>query len=217
MSFSYSKDLTDQQRDSIQRKLLAWGAENYRAFPWREQGVSAYEVLLSECLLRKTRANSVVPVYTELVTRYPDVTKLSRARVSTLERIVRPLGLHKIRSKALKDLATKVVKEHDGEIPLGEESLAGLPHCGRYTANAVLCFYAQEDRALVDSNIERFLCRHFGFEPVIEIHKADDMWEFMQGLLPSGCAREFNYALLDYCALVCTSRKCLCGAEIGEM
>ena len=136
---------------------------------------------------------------------------MSRARVSTLEKILQPLGLFRIRAKGLKEMSKIISEKHGRKVPKNEKAIIALPHSGRYTANAVLCFCHGEDRAIVDSNIQRFLCRHFGFKPVVEIHKADHLWDFMASLLPKGKSREFNYALLDYCALVCTSRKCKCG------
>ncbi|MDI6854378.1 MAG: A/G-specific adenine glycosylase [Deltaproteobacteria bacterium] len=197
-------------REFFTSEILRWGKANFRSFPWREPGTSGYQILVSEVLLRKTRAESIVPVYERLLALYPGFSELAGANQSTLENLLKPLGLFRIRSRALKSIAEEVVTRHGGQLPQDEIALAALPHCGRYIANAILCFHFGEDRAIVDSNVHRLLCRHFGFDPVVEIHKADHMWEFMKSLLPPGKGREFNYAVLDFCSLICTARNPKC-------
>lgn len=210
MCFKISRPLSLKILRYIQRTILSWGKVNFRDYPWRKDCATPYEVLLSEYLLRKTRADSVIPVYRELLKKYPEIVDLSKANQKTLERILRPVGLYRVRAKALKDMSSIIVKDHKGKIPHDEKSIARLPHSGRYITNSFLCFCFNDDRPIVDTSVQRFLCRHFGFEPVVEIHKADHMWEFMKKLLPRGRSREFNYSLLDYCSIICTSKECLC-------
>lgn len=216
MSFKYSRPLTSTETHRIRRRLLRWGRENGRDFPWRGPKTSAYEMLVAEMLLRKTRADSVASIYGNFLFEYATVRDLATASISSLEELIRPLGLFRIRARALRAMAVQILEQYDGEVPQGQQAIRSLPHCGRYIANAVLCFHFGEDRPVVDRGVERLLCRHFGFEGVTELHKANEMWDFMGRLLPPGRAREFNYALLDYCAFVCTTSEDRCGGDIGE-
>lgn len=49
------------EREFFTSEILRWGKANFRSFPWREPGTTGYQILVSEVLLRKTRAESIVP------------------------------------------------------------------------------------------------------------------------------------------------------------
>lgn len=63
----------------FQKLVLAWGHQNKREFPWRAINSTSYQVLVSEMLLRKTKAEAAASVYSELISRYPDPTALAEA------------------------------------------------------------------------------------------------------------------------------------------
>ena len=193
---------------------MDWGRNNYREFPWRKPTVSPYESIVAEMLLRRTRAETVKKVYLHFTHQYPDFISLSKASVSDLKELLNPIGFSNVRSNAFKEIATTVTRDHNGALPADETYISNLPHCGRYTANAVLCFSFGQKRAIIDAPIHRMMCRHLGFLPVTEIHKADELWDFMARLVPESYPRECNYALLDYCAIVCTPRVCKCSNSI---
>jgi A/G-specific adenine glycosylase len=48
--------------ETYQHRLLSWGKQNARRFPWRET-VDPYSVLIAEIMLHRTQAIQVVPVY----------------------------------------------------------------------------------------------------------------------------------------------------------
>lgn len=56
----------------IRKILLKWGAENYKNFPWRNTE-NKWHALLAEMLLQRTRVKAVVPVYRELIEKYPEI------------------------------------------------------------------------------------------------------------------------------------------------
>lgn len=155
-------------------------------------------------LLRKTRAEAVDKVIRLLIQRYPSPEKLSRARVAHLIQILNPLGLHRVRSRALKDVASRLKGVSARKFLSEYDNIVSLPHVGRYTANAVLCMCYGKQIPMVDGNIVRLMHRVFGIRKPIEIHKADYMWEFVAKLIPKGRAREFNLGMLDLAAMVCT-------------
>jgi A/G-specific adenine glycosylase len=194
-------------------ELMSWGRTHYRSFPWRERGADPYLVFIAEFLLRKTSADAVRVALPNLVGSWPSFRELAQAQRDELEATLRPLGLHRVRAQALHSIANTIVSEHRGRLPVATDSIVQLPHCGRYIANAIACIVAGADTPIVDSSIQRFLVRHFGFAPATEIHKADALWEFCARAVPLGYGREFNFALLDYCALVCRPRDDSCGVR----
>ena len=215
MPFSYTPPLTGGEKIDVQKRLLSWGEENFRSYPWRIEGLSDYQIFLAEFLLRKTKAESVIPVYQKLLNKYSSFVDLAKSKIEDLSEILKPIGLYNIRSRALIEIAEIINSQFGGCVPVDQNLIRNLPECGRYIENAFLCFYLNKHLPIVDRNISRFLNRHFHFENPIELHKADHLWEFMSTIIPENYSREFNYALLDYCSLVCTPRLCKCGSVIG--
>jgi A/G-specific adenine glycosylase len=161
-------------------------------------------------LLRKTRAASVQAVIERFLAEYPDPVALAGADTRALERLLQPLGLHRIRARALKKVASSLITSHRGEVPRSEEALLRLPHVGKYAANAVLCFSFGLRRPIVDANVVRIDSRVFGVSVPGEVHRADALWAFAGRLLPRVRFGEFNMALLDLGGVVCTARHASC-------
>ena len=122
---------SDDERRFI-RRLLRWGREHRRSFPWREEA-DPFRVLVAEILLQRSRGTTVAPVYTELWRRWSDAAALSRARVDSIRAVIRPLGLLR-RAETLKQLAAEVVAI--GRVPSTLEGLLELPGVGLYAASA---------------------------------------------------------------------------------
>lgn len=196
--------LCSLQAKPFVEKLLDWGEENYREFPWREKARSPYEVFVAEMLLQRTSAESVEPVYQEFIERYPDLNALSSANKGEIAELLQPLGLHNKRAKALRDITSQLVFSG---IPDTEGKLLDLPHVGPYVANATLCFGYGQRRPIVDTNVARIYSRIFDIEIMDEqLHEDNYLWDFAESLLPSENYRSYNLALLDLGAKVCTAR-----------
>lgn len=199
---------------AFRRRLLAWFDSNRRRFLWRRRRVTAWQILVSEFFLRKTGAPQADPIIRALLARAPNPRAMARMRQSEIRKIIQPLGLQNVRAKAIHEIANRIVKEHSGRVPRDPEVLAALPHVGRYMVNSIFTVAFGQPQPIVDANIMRMLHRIWGFENAIEIHKADDLWAFMERLMPkrnAELAKEFNWALVDFGALICTARNPRCG------
>ena len=100
-----------------------------------------------------------------------------------------------------------VVERHGGALPGDLEALRALPGVGPYTARAVLAFAFERDVGVLDVNAARVVMRAVaGRRPTpTELQRlADD-------LVPSGRAWEWNQAVLDLGAQICTARAPDCG------
>jgi len=144
----------------LHRRLLRWHARHGRTFPWRSDA-SPYRILVSEVLLQKTTGPQVADIFEQFVERYPTPRALARGRVSTMARLVAPLGLVK-RAEWLRSIGRELVDRFDGEVPAGSSDLLSLPGVGPYGANAVRCFAFGERVAIVDRNVWRVLSRVLG-------------------------------------------------------
>lgn len=186
--------------------LLAWGPKNIRAFPWRDEGTTPYEILVAELLLQQTRSSTVSRVLPDLLEEYPDIESLATSEPEDIASIIRPLGLYNERSRALHEIGRRL---RDTGIPDGEEELLELPQVGRYVANATLCFGLGRASPIVDSNIKRVYSRLLG-EEYNDKASTERLWNLAETVLPDDEAELFNLALLDFGATICTDSSPSC-------
>lgn len=182
-----------------------------RDFPWRDKGTTPFEILVAEMLLRQTQAIQVAAVWPSLRERYPGPRELAAADQSALVELLTPLGLGNQRAKALREMSTELIRKHRGRVPRKIEALLALPHVGLYAAHATACFAFGQRVPVVDTNVLRVLGRVFGEKYGLDNRRAPKAWQVAQEIMPpKGSAREHNYGLLDFSALVCTPKKPLC-------
>jgi A/G-specific adenine glycosylase len=199
------------ERAAFHDALLSWFAVNGRVFPWRERR-NAFEILLAEKLLQQTAARpAVVAVYGRLLECFPTPEKLAAADVQSLEALIKPLGF-KYRARELPVMAQALVARYEGNVPDSLDQLIALPGVGDYAARAVLSFAYDQDVPVVDTNVARWLYRLDGVPGPLPSNPArkKSLIARAADLVPVGKSREWNYAVLDLCALVCKAGTPLC-------
>jgi A/G-specific adenine glycosylase len=182
----------------IAASLVKFYREHGRTFPWRLDR-QPYSTALVEILLTKTRAESVVPVYSLLLARYPSPIELAASDPSDLEKLIGRLGLSRKRAKSLRGLASALV---DGGLDVlsDPESSISLPGIWRYGSRAIACFAYGKAVGIVDANVRRVLTRAFALRLTrgARIHLLADA---IAGSAKD--AADANYGLLDIGALFC--------------
>lgn len=197
-------------RTALQERLLEWHRRYGRAaLPWRAVR-DPYYTLVSEFMLQQTQVERVVPSFVAFVERFPDVASLARASVADVLRQWRGLGYNS-RAVRLKGVAEAVVERHGGAIPSDGPALRALPGVGPYTAAAIRAFAFGIDDAPVDTNIRRIVHRLFYGVEYPRSVAARELDQRARALVPSGEAHDWNSALMDLGATICTARapKCL--------
>lgn len=190
---------------SFQKKLLRWHKNHRRNFLWRRNPIP-YKVLVSEILLQKTNAEKVEPAFRELITKYPSIKSLSKADLRSLKKLIKPLGLL-YRAERMRNVAREIEGRHKGRIPDNQKDLLALKGVGLYVANAVLCFGYGKRYPIFDTNVERIFTKELKIESKLSRSRTDKkMWESALEVLPRRNFKEFNFALLDYSALVYPKR-----------
>jgi A/G-specific adenine glycosylase len=199
-SGAYGADVprSDEERRFV-RRLLRWGRENRRSFPWRDEG-DPFRILVAEILLQRSRGSTVGPVYTELCRRWPDASSLSMARVDSIRSVIRPLGLVR-RAETLKALATQVVAL--GGVPSKLEGLLELAGVGLYAASATRAVAFERRQATVDGVTARVYRRYFGLDDATPASADKDLWAVVERVTPTAGVREWNWSVLDLAATVC--------------
>jgi len=192
----------------IGEKILVWWYRHRRDYPWRCER-DPYKILIAEVMLQRTRAEQVVPVYLEFVSRYPTVEDLARARLEDVQRYFAKLGLQWRAQKVL-EMAVYIVNRFGGKLPQAEEDLLEIPGVGEYIAEAVLVFAYGADRVVVDTNVVRIVERLFCAKSRGEGRRDPEIRKIAYLLLVPGKAKELSWALIDFGALLCRSTRPLC-------
>ncbi len=209
-SFSASSASQSEYTKRVQNSLLQWYAAEKRSLPWRETSDS-YAVLVSEIMLQQTQVDRVLPKYFQFLAAFPTLEALANACTADVISIWVPLG-YNMRAVRLQSIARQVIAEYSGCIPDTIEELLKLKGVGRYTAGAIACFAYHKQVATVDTNIRRVLHRiFFGLEhPEPKLNDAQMLLHAEQ-VLPEDEAYNWNQALMDLGATLCTSNNPRCG------
>ena len=181
-----------------------WYKTRGRSFPWREEGVSPFGMLLAEVLLKQTRAEMVATVWPALARKYQSPASLESASPEELYHDIACLGFGRQRVTGLRQLSAAITGA--GHIPSEPGDLMEFPHVGVYSAHALACFAFGHRVPVVDLSIVRVLSRLVGIEPPSDIRRAPEVWEIAESLLPDREVREHNYGLLDFAADICKAR-----------
>lgn len=189
--------------------LLQWYAREQRALPWRETD-DPYAVLVSEIMLQQTQVDRVLPKYRQFLAAFPTLLALAEAPTAEVISAWVPLGYNR-RAVSLQAIARQVIAQFDGRIPASIDDLLTLKGIGRYTAGAIACFAYRKQVATVDTNIRRVLHRiFFGLEyPEAKLDEKQ-MLAFAEHALPANEAYNWNQALMDLGATICTSNNPRC-------
>lgn len=185
---------------TFQRRLLAWSEATRRDLPWRRTR-DPWAILVSEAMLQQTQVSRVVPRYAAFLEAFPTPRACADAPLAEVVRLWEGLGYNR-RAVHLHRAAETLVAEHGGEVPDDLDALLELPGVGPYTARAVLTFAFERDHGVLDTNAARVLARAVSGRPMTRSRAqslADD-------LVPTGRAWEWNQAVLDLGATVCTKR-----------
>lgn len=192
--------------------FVKWFHKHGRKFPWRKEGTTPFALLITEMLLRQTRAGGVAKLWDCFFHRHPDAHTLAQADKTELESLISILGFGKMRAEALIGAAQWLVTNHGGQVPEDASELVKIPHVGSYAAHAVLCFAYGHKKEIVDVNVLRFFSRYYGIDVKADIRRNPNVVKLALEALPRerNKAAEHNYGLLDFTAEICKSGRPRC-------
>ena len=162
-------------------------------------------------MLQQTTVAAVVPYFVRFIAALPDVRALAAADEQQVLKLWEGLGYYR-RARHLHAAAKKLVAAQNGEIPDDVEVMAELPGVGRYVLGAVLSQAFDRQLPIVEANSLRVLARLFGYRgnPREGVGKAW-AWSAAESILPRKRVGDFNQALMELGALVCTPVAPACG------
>jgi A/G-specific adenine glycosylase len=194
----------------FQRKVLDWFAVHGRHdLPWQGSG-DPYRVWVSEIMLQQTRVATVIPYFERFMARFPDVTTLADAPLDEVLHHWSGLGYY-ARARNLHQAAQCIRDDHAGVFPGDFDQVVALPGVGRSTAGAILSLGCGQRHAILDGNVKRVLARVQAVEgwpgqPAV----AARLWEQAERLTPKTRVAEYNQAMMDLGATLCTRSRPAC-------
>ena len=190
-------------------ELLVWYRVAKRDLPWR-RSKDPYRIWVSEIMLQQTRVDTVIPYYERFMAKFPTIEALAAAPEEEVLKAWEGLGYYS-RARNLQAAAREVCELHGGTVPDDPQQIAALRGVGPYTAGAILSIAYNRPEPAVDGNVMRVLSRFFLIEdditkPATRVR----IEQLVRTLIPDGEAREFNQALMELGALVCTPKSPIC-------
>jgi A/G-specific adenine glycosylase len=188
---------------SLRRSLVAWFDRHQRVLPWRANR-DPYRIWISEVMLQQTTVAAVIPYFQRFMTSFPTVQHLARADEQEVLHLWQGLGYYR-RARHIHQAAQIIVNEWGGEFADDAQNWIKLPGVGRYILGAVLSQAYDRRMPIIEANSLRVLSRVFakcGDPKSSEMQKW--LWATAERVLPRKRVGDFNQALMELGALVCT-------------
>jgi A/G-specific adenine glycosylase len=196
--------------EQFAQKILQFYAEQGRKdLPW-QQNPTPYRVWVSEIMLQQTQVKTVIPYYQKFMTKFQSVAELAAADVDQVLHYWQGLGYYS-RARNLHKCAQQVVNDFNGEFPDNLIQMQSLPGIGRSTAGAILSLAMQKPEPILDGNVKRVLTRVFmqdGWPGQAKV--LNQLWAISEAYTPNQQTAQFNQAMMDLGASLCSRSKPQC-------
>lgn len=191
----------------LRRALLKWYARAGRDLPWRKTR-DPYVIWVSEIMLQQTQVKTVLSYFDRWMKLFPSIAALATSDLQTVLKAWEGLGYY-ARARNLHRAAQQIISEHKGVFPQDLATVLRLPGIGKTTAGGILSAAFNQPLAILDGNVKRVLARLIALE--VPPNKAlSQLWKLSEALIDPENGRDFNQALMDLGATVCTPRNPAC-------
>lgn len=211
---------TAHEASDRRERLLTWweqaGRRDRDQKPWMVtvdgrwpragEPLDPYGVWVAEVMLQQTQLAVMLPYWRRWMERWPDVSALARADSHDLLLLWQGLGYY-VRAQRLQQGARQLVVTADW--PRDPEGWLALPGVGRSTAGSILSSAFDLPWPILDGNVRRVLARLVAW-PQPPARDQAAFWQQSTDLLDRRRPRDFNQALMDLGATVCTPRRPRC-------
>lgn len=194
------------EESRFRSELVRWHRNGNRVpLPWRSS-FDPWLILVSELLLRRMPLDRVGDAYDELRATVPD-PRATSSRARSVRTRFESLGIG-ARADLVIDIARTVIRTHDGNLPSGDVEIRALPGVGDYLASTVRCLGFGVRTVILHESSRRVVGRFTG-RPTASNWTARLELSRLAG--PAGPDAEFNLALSDFAATICTAVDPRCG------
>ena len=190
-------------------RLLDWFDTHKRELPWRGES-DPYRIWISEVILQQTRVVQGMDYYRRFLETFPTCAALAAAPEAEVLKVWQGLGYYS-RARNLHAAARQIMSDHGGVFPSNYPSIRGLKGVGDYTAAAIASIAFQLPYPAVDGNVLRFVARYQGIFDNIAAPATRKLVEAAcQKWIPNDRPGDFNQAMMEMGAMVCTPKSPAC-------
>ncbi|UXX80278.1 A/G-specific adenine glycosylase [Reichenbachiella carrageenanivorans] len=201
--------------DWFSSQLLDWYGFNKRHLPWRETK-DPFKIWLSEIILQQTRVNQGMPYYLKFIASYQTVQDFAQANLDDILKLWQGLGYYS-RARNMHQCANAVMNHFGGNFPDNYAELQKLKGIGKYTAAAIASICFGEAVPTVDGNVFRVMARLFGIaEDIAKTSTFKVFFDRAKTLMPAGHSGDFNQAMMEFGAMICTPKSPECATCMFE-
>ena len=197
--------------------LLSWWQVQGVQKPWMftadgrwpapDEGLNPYPIHVAEVMLQQTQLAVVRPYWQRWMQAFPTLEALAAASLEQVRLQWQGLGYYS-RARRLHEAAQQLV---DQAWPRELEGWMALPGIGRTTAGSIVSSAFNAPEPILDGNVKRVLARLLA-HPHPPARNTALFWRWSESLLDQQRPRDFNQALMDLGATVCTPRQPACAA-----
>jgi A/G-specific adenine glycosylase len=194
----------------ISTPLIPWYRQYGRHdLPWQKRK-TGYRVWVSEIMLQQTQVKTVIPYYEKFMRRFPTLTALAQAPIDDVLQHWAGLGYY-ARARNLHKAAQTIVQDYAGRFPQRAETLTTLSGIGESTAAAIVSFAYKQSATILDGNVKRVLTRFYAISgDPNKTQLKNELWEIARHNTPLKNCSEYNQAIMDLGATLCTRSKPNC-------
>ncbi|MBM82577.1 MAG: A/G-specific adenine glycosylase [Planctomycetaceae bacterium] len=193
----------EERLRAFQTGLSQWYQASGRDLPWRRTS-DPYRIWISEIMLQQTTVAAVIPYFERFMNEFPDIQSLANADEQDVLKLWEGLGYYS-RARNIHKAANVIIGQFHGVIPSDPAELEQFPGVGRYTAGAIASFAFDRKAPIVEANTLRLYCRLMGYDGDPRSSAGQkQLWQFAEHVLPDNSPGDFNQAMMELGATICS-------------
>ncbi|NNL41752.1 MAG: A/G-specific adenine glycosylase [Desulfobacterales bacterium] len=188
-----------------------WYAKNKRELPWRKTK-DPYKIWLSEVMLQQTQVKTVIPYYQRWLEKFPYIQDLAVAPEQKVLKLWEGLGYYN-RCHNFRKAAQLVCSQYNGQVPNHPDLFLELPGVGPYILAAVMSIAFNRALPVVDGNVLRVFTRYIElWDDIGKSETRKTIYQYLLDLIPKANPGDFNQAMMELGALICTPKNPTCSS-----
>lgn len=161
-------------------------------------------------MLQQTQVTTVIDYFHRFMARFPDLPSLAKSDMNSVLSLWAGLGYY-ARARNLLRSAQCLMESHQGIFPETIDELERLPGIGRSTAGAILSLGLNKPAPILDGNVRRVLARHDAVQGWPgQSGPLKQLWALSTERTPQVRTADYNQAMMDLGALICTPKAPTC-------